>query len=270
MDAVELLRTPWADRLHELCGSVRRELRVCAPFVKRTATAGLLNALPVGVDVRLVSCFNAAHFHRRYSDTTAFRDVLDRGGRVRNCQRLHAKLYLFDERAVVVTSANLTGAGLLRNWEYGVVLRQPELVSEIAEDFEGLWSASVGANIKPETLDAIDKIVASLPPPESPPQTPAPGSAGADRDEHDMVLENAAEAIGKALTDWNRDVFGILDRIPAQEFCADDIYQYEDELKLKYPNNNTVPDQIRKQLQNIRDFGLIRFDGRGHYTKLWT
>jgi len=32
-----------------------------------------------------------------------------------------------------------------------------------------------------------------------------------------------------------------------------------------FPNNHHVPEKIRQQLQVLRDAGLVRFLGRGHY-----
>ena len=40
---------------------------------------------------------------------------------VRNYQNLHAKIYLFDNKKALITSANLTNNGLYHNFEYGVL-----------------------------------------------------------------------------------------------------------------------------------------------------
>jgi predicted transcriptional regulator len=37
----------------------------------------------------------------------------------------------------------------------------------------------------------------------------------------------------------------------------------------KYPNNNTIRGSIRRNLQELRDLGLIKFLGNGKYKKLW-
>ncbi len=58
-------------------------------------------------------------------------------------QFLHGKAYLFgtveDGRAALVTSANLTGAGLFANLELGLVHYDPPVVSEALGWFELLW-----------------------------------------------------------------------------------------------------------------------------------
>ena len=56
---------------------------------------------------------------------------------------LHGKAYLFgdtvDVRAALVTSANLTGAGLFSNLELGLVEYSPPVASQALAWFEGLW-----------------------------------------------------------------------------------------------------------------------------------
>lgn len=59
---------------------------------------------------------------------------------------LHGKAYLFgdqgDPRAALVTSANLTGAGLFRNLELGLVNYQPGAAGAAIEWFNGLWASA--------------------------------------------------------------------------------------------------------------------------------
>ena len=60
---------------------------------------------------------------------------------------LHGKAYLFgdvtDGRAALVTSANLTSAGLLANLELGLVHYDPHVARRALEWFEGLWTSAV-------------------------------------------------------------------------------------------------------------------------------
>ena len=55
--------------------------------------------------------------------------------------------------------------------------------------------------------------------------------------------------------------------IPTETFSLDDVYKFESQLKLKYPNNNFIKDKIRQQLQLLRDKGIIEFLNRGLYKK---
>ncbi len=62
-------------------------------------------------------------------------------------QFLHGKAYLFgvapDARVALVTSANLTAAGLRRNLELGVANYDPAVANQAVEWFEELWARAI-------------------------------------------------------------------------------------------------------------------------------
>lgn len=67
---------------------------------------------------------------------------------------------------------------------------------------------------------------------------------------------------------WILDILKCIDLIPKKKFTLDDIYKFENNLKIKYPNNNFIKDKIRQQLQILRDKGFIEFKGNGNYKKI--
>jgi len=67
---------------------------------------------------------------------------------------------------------------------------------------------------------------------------------------------------------WILDVMKCVDSISKEKFSLDDVYKFEEELKLKHPKNNFIKDKIRQQLQLLRDRGIIEFAGRGNYKKI--
>ncbi|MFH1701848.1 MAG: hypothetical protein ABIB41_00270 [Nitrospirota bacterium] len=81
--------------------------------------------------------------------------------------------------------------------------------------------------------------------------------------------EGGIESINQNLTGWVKDVFIVLNENPNDVLKLNDIYKYEDRLKLLHPRNQYVKDKIRQQLQVLRDLGLLQFLDRGVYKKLW-
>ncbi|MDP2176627.1 MAG: DpnI domain-containing protein [Bacteroidota bacterium] len=67
---------------------------------------------------------------------------------------------------------------------------------------------------------------------------------------------------------WIIDLLICVDSIKKDEFSLNEIYQFENNLREKYPNNNFIKDKIRQQLQLLRDKGIIEFAGRGQYKKI--
>lgn len=69
---------------------------------------------------------------------------------------------------------------------------------------------------------------------------------------------------------WILDILNCIDKIQSAIFSLEEIYAFENQLKLKYPNNKHIKDKIRQQLQILRDKGLVEFVTRGSYRKTHT
>ncbi len=67
---------------------------------------------------------------------------------------------------------------------------------------------------------------------------------------------------------WTLDVLKCLDRITSTDFSLNEVYKFEEELKLNHPDNNHIKDKIRQQLQILRDMNIIEFVSRGRYRKV--
>ena len=73
---------------------------------------------------------------------------------------LHAKVFVADEKAAIVTSGNLTRSGLDSNIEYGVLLRQPRIVRAVREDM--LSFTPLGNQIDADTLAKLLPLESEL------------------------------------------------------------------------------------------------------------
>jgi len=80
--------------------------------------------------------------------------------------------------------------------------------------------------------------------------------------EHFKRLKPLKE-IGVKQRGWTLDVLNIVRRLGKTEFRNEDIYAFERELKERHPDNDTIKDQIRKQLRNLRDARLLLHVGSG-------
>ena len=67
---------------------------------------------------------------------------------------------------------------------------------------------------------------------------------------------------------WLLDIMNCVDAIQKDEFTLDDVYRFEENLKMLHPNNNFIRDKIRQQLQLLRDKGVLEFVSRGVYRKI--
>lgn len=64
---------------------------------------------------------------------------------------------------------------------------------------------------------------------------------------------------------WTADVLKAVRDLGKREFTLNEVYAFESHLQKLHPENNFIRPQIRKQLQFLRDKGILAFRGRGRY-----
>ena len=127
----------WESEFKEALQLDTTELLIVSPFIKARALTKLLMDPPASA--RVITRFNLEDFAQGVSDIRALRLLLDSGAAVRGIRNLHAKLYVFGSARAMITSANLTEAGMVRNHEFGVVTKENSTVAACRDYFEKLW-----------------------------------------------------------------------------------------------------------------------------------
>ena len=64
---------------------------------------------------------------------------------------------------------------------------------------------------------------------------------------------------------WLIDIMNCIDKMEKETFSLNDMYNFENYLKIKHPENNNIKAKIRQQLQILRDRGYLKFISRGKY-----
>ena len=145
------------------------ELRIVCPFIKRRALTRIFSTRPPFL--RVITRFNLPDFAEGVSDIESLRLFLDAGGAVRGVHGLHAKLYVFGTGRAIITSANLTGAGLTANREFGVVTEDSAAIERCLAWFDELWQ-DAGNDLQRSQLDSwahtlSNHLASGSPPSES-------------------------------------------------------------------------------------------------------
>ena len=127
----------WNKELQDSLALDSSHVRIISPFIKESVIESLLSYKPRKLQV--ITRFNLADFADRVSDVDALRSLTDANAQVRGVKNLHAKLYVFGSTRTIITSANLTDAGLNRNFELGTVSEDAALVRACQQYFDDLW-----------------------------------------------------------------------------------------------------------------------------------
>jgi HKD family nuclease len=164
---IELIDSAWDKVLNAAVNRRESEMRIVCPFIKHRAVARLFlaNHHP---KIRVITRFNLADFCAAVSDTGALRILMEQGAEIRGVMGLHAKVYLFGNDQVIVTSANLTEAALCRNHEFGFISGDAAIAARCRSFFDTLWDAS-GPNLTDQRLSTWEKQLTAAAAKGSPP-----------------------------------------------------------------------------------------------------
>lgn len=88
-----------------------------------------------------------------------------------------------------------------------------------------------------------------------------------------IVIENFNKMLflrkpKQELKGWILDILKCIEILNQKEFSLNDIYNFEDFLRNRHPNNFNIQAKIRQQLQQLRDYGYLSFTKRGKYKLL--
>ena len=75
-------------------------------------------------------------------------------------RRLHAKVYVADEKQAIITSGNLTSSAFATNYEYGVIVTEPTMVKQVSKDLQDY--AKAGRQVSRTELARLDEASRDL------------------------------------------------------------------------------------------------------------
>jgi hypothetical protein len=164
---VEFVASPWAAAFYDLVDIAEKELLVASPFISSEPLRKMVEIVkgkPSFDSMRIDILTNLA-VNSLLSGSLEVAALLHLAQAIPNSTvmylpSLHAKIYVADTKAAVITSANLTNNGLAGNHEYGVLLRDPTLVSKVRIDLTRY--AALGNRVSLDTLAALTQAAQKL------------------------------------------------------------------------------------------------------------
>jgi hypothetical protein len=138
---MQLYLRNWHDAfLQEL--ATTRSLRIVSPFVKDQVLRTIGRHFPL-THLELITRFNLADFASGVSSLEALQFAVHEGSTIYGIQNLHSKIYLFDRRGAIITSANLTQGGMVNNFECGIYITDGNIIDQLHHYVDELKSISV-------------------------------------------------------------------------------------------------------------------------------
>ncbi|TKC01402.1 phospholipase D family protein [Pedobacter cryotolerans] len=134
-----------------------QKIRIISPFITNVMVTHLIDNY-CDAEVEVITRYNLNDFRSRASSISALKRLVMKGFKVRGIKGLHSKLYAFDNRCAIISSANFTGGGFFNNYELGIKTFDQKIVNQAIIYFEGLFNVNI-ENLNLETIEIWeDKI----------------------------------------------------------------------------------------------------------------
>lgn len=155
---VRLLNGPWRNTLAEMVSNASRSILLAAPFIKQQEADWLCDLIPESVEVTTLANIDPDAVSSSALDMEALERLAEASASAElfALSSLHAKVFVADNDAAIVTSGNLTSAGLDRNREYGVLIERAALVRSVRKDFQAL--TTLGSRVDGTTLGELKAL----------------------------------------------------------------------------------------------------------------
>jgi HKD family nuclease len=259
---VNILNDAIYDIFMNLVENTEKEIKICAPFIKTSIVDDILTYKKQNVNITTITNVKLMSFYRKVLDIEALSKILISNGNVYNFPMLHAKIYIFDDNNLIITSANLTEAGLKKNKEYGIISDESILIHTANTDFNNMCKDDITGKLRLSNLNDIQGLLDTVPQEK---RIKLPNYEL----ENDEVYPYDIISSSPNLLGWKKDIFDIIVQFPDNHFTLHDFEIYISHLKILHPQNNNIQAKIRQVLQQLRDLGLIKFEGNGSYLRFF-
>ena len=135
---MELFLKNWYDKFLDEIAQTQK-LRIVAPFVKEQIVRKIQENFDFK-NLELITRFNLRDFASNVSDLKSLKFSVENNANVFGVKQLHSKIYIFDDRSAIITSANLTYGGLVSNYECGILITDKKTIRDIQKHFDELKS----------------------------------------------------------------------------------------------------------------------------------
>ena len=164
---IEFLRSPWDEYFDALINQAYSTLVISSPYIGKGPCNRILDIKSSSGETDRLSILLLTDLSRDTllsgaTDVSAICDMADRfcHMEIRFLPSIHAKVYVADDKLAVVTSANMTNGGLLRNFEYGAKVDDRTLVRRIKRDVTEY--GALGTRIDQAKLKFLSQLSSEL------------------------------------------------------------------------------------------------------------
>jgi hypothetical protein len=140
-----LTRDEIYNTLKQLIPKAKKEIIIVSPWIKGNVLQDILSEIKSGIQIKAVIRTSETD-DLLITDQKVFEILKDKNGELYGNKRIHAKFVIIDEDTAVISSSNITNAGLFSeegNLEGGVLVSDKEEISKLKNYFQEIVLESI-------------------------------------------------------------------------------------------------------------------------------
>ena len=163
---IEQLHKNWHKNLSSLINESKDEIFISSPFVTQNGVDFILKNINHNLKEKgnftFLTNLSPLNIIQGSNNPKVFESLKSEIQNVKiwHLPKLHAKVYISDQRKSIITSGNLTNGGLFSNFEYGIQINQEEETKKIYQDINQY--CQLGSLIENETLNTLINISSQI------------------------------------------------------------------------------------------------------------
>lgn len=163
---IEQLHINWHQNLGSLINESKNEIFISSPFVTQNGIDFILknvdNNLKENGNFTFLTNLSPSNIIQGSNNPKVFERLRSEINNLEiwHLPKLHAKVYISDQKKSIITSGNLTNGGLFSNYEYGIQINQEEETKKIYQDINQY--CMLGSLIELGTLKSLIDISSQI------------------------------------------------------------------------------------------------------------
>lgn len=244
-----------------LVRSSNRKIILSSQFIKMDVLEKVLRNISSDLEVEVLTSTNLCDYLIGNSDIDGLELLVSKGIKIRSMHDFSNQLFFFDDK-VMVSSFDMNELYFLKKNVFGVLFSHQDEVQKFKAYYQRMIKKNAARKLSVRDIKTIKKCYKKL---------NHKCNYLYDTD-GDLILqiENIEDLTQEISAPWQKKMLlYIHSRITTKKFCLQDLYLGKAFFEILYPNNKTIDARIRRTLQELRNFGLIKFYGNGVYKILW-
>lgn len=126
---IKLITYNTKEDLISLLHDVKDTFYMICPFIGYNSSKELANLIKKRkIKVTIITRFSRNDFYNNVSSIEGLKVLKDAGCELKAVQKLHTKLYIFDNNAMILGSSNFTDGGLMTNIELNILIKDEKAI----------------------------------------------------------------------------------------------------------------------------------------------